>query len=136
MRVIATPSFLTVGRPDIVDYSIAARLPGWNLERYAQDMGEFVSESITPWPGTSDAAAMGRAEPGLPRGFDWRDQPHEISETLERWKQSGADMGELYLRRHYFRLRMSDGSVWTVYCLRQSPRSGSGKRRWFLLEIG
>ena len=112
------------------------RLPNWNLERYAQDMGEFVSESITPWPGTSDAAAMGRAEPGLPRGFDWRDQPYEIAETLERWKQSGPDMGELYLRRHYFRLRMNGGSVWTVYCLRQSPRSGSGKRRWFLLEIG
>lgn len=99
-------------------------------------MGEFVSESIRPWSGTFDAAAMARAEPGLPKGFDWRGQPNEIVEMLERWKQSGASMGELYLRRHYFRLRMADDSVWTVYCLRQSPRGGSGKRRWFLLEIG
>ena len=98
-------------------------------------MSEFVSESITPWRGTSDAAAMARAEPGLPKGFDWRAQSYEIVETLDRWKQSGTDMGEVYLRRHCYRLRMNDGTIWTVYCLRQAPRSGSRKRRWFLLEI-
>ncbi|MEK7755897.1 MAG: hypothetical protein AAB385_01665, partial [Planctomycetota bacterium] len=43
--------------------------------------------------------------------------------------------GELYLRRHCFRLRMSDDTIWTVYCTRQAPRSGDPKKRWFLYTI-
>ncbi len=102
-------------------------------------MTGFVSECIRPWEGTSDAAAMGRGLPGLPRGFDWRERCYEIVHRLGQWKDSsregGRAGGELYLRRHYYRLGMSDGSIWTVYFLRQAPRSGSGRRRWFLYRI-
>ncbi|MCP4245979.1 MAG: hypothetical protein GY778_02920 [bacterium] len=102
-------------------------------------MTEFVSECISPWAGTSDAADMGRGLPGLPRGFDWRDGRYEVVRRLAQWKDSsregGHAGGELYLRRHYHRLEMSDGSVWTVYFLRQAPRSGSAKRRWFLYRV-
>ncbi|MHC4610105.1 MAG: DUF6504 family protein [Planctomycetota bacterium] len=102
-------------------------------------MTDFVSESITPWRESFDAAAMGRGEPGLPRGFDWRGGSYEIVERIEQWKHSsregGRAGGELYLRRHYYRLRMSDGSVWTIYFIRQPPSSGSGKQRWFLYRI-
>lgn len=100
---------------------------------------EFVSETIAPHEGRFDTEAMGRGEPGLPAGFDWRGVSYDIVERLEQWKhserESGRAGGELYLRRHYYKLRMSDGSVWTVYFMRQTPKSGSPKRRWFLYSV-
>lgn len=102
-------------------------------------MEEFVSEPIKPRAGTADRAAMATGVPGLPDGFDWRGTSFDIVATLETWKASAAEGGrpggERYLRRHYYRLKMSDGSVWVVYFLRQTPRGGSAKRRWFLLSV-
>ncbi len=99
-------------------------------------MEEFLSEPITPYAGTFDAAAMAAGLPGLPRGFTWHGERYEVVEQLASWKQSAPEVGRLagerYLRRHYFRLRMSDNSIWTIYLVRQTPRSGSPKRRWFL----
>jgi hypothetical protein len=100
---------------------------------------EFVSETITPHKGAFDTAAMAAGEPGLPNRFTWRDASYEIVERLESWKQSGPEKGSLhgerYLRRHYFRLRMSDASVWTVYFTRQPTSGGSGRSRWFLYGV-
>ena len=100
-------------------------------------MTEFISEPIIPTAGTFDASRMGRGEPGLPDGFAWREESLQIMEVVETWKQSSREggVGELYLRRHYYKLRMSDGSVWTVYFVRQAPRSGNRKARWFLYSI-
>lgn len=102
-------------------------------------MPELISEPITPHPGTSDTLRMGRGEPGLPSGFAWRGSSLDVIEEMEVWKESSREGaragGELYLRRHYFRLRMSDDAIWTVYCTRQTPRSGNPKKRWFLYTI-
>ena len=101
-------------------------------------MPELVSEPITPDAGTFAAAAMGRGEPGLPAGFTWRDENVKIVELLATWKQSsreGGGAGDLYLRRHYYKLRMSDESTWTVYFVRQTPKSGNPKQRWFLYTV-
>lgn len=102
-------------------------------------MAELISEPITPCPGTFDTARMGRGEPGLPGGFEWRGRSVKIVELLGAWKESsregGRAGGDLYLRRHYYRLRMSDGQVWTVYFVRQTPRSGNPQDRWFLYTV-
>jgi hypothetical protein len=102
-------------------------------------MAELISEPITPRAGTFDTARMGRGEPGLPAGFTWRGRSLEIIEELRAWKQPSREGaragGDLYLRRHYYRLRMDDGAVWTVYFVRQAPRSGNDKARWFLYTI-
>jgi hypothetical protein len=102
-------------------------------------MPDFVSEPITPLRGAVDTGAMARGEPGLPRGFTWRDAEYVIAERVSQWKQSSREgssaQGQLYLRRHYYQLRMSDGKVWTVYCTRQTPAGSSSKQRWFLYEI-
>jgi hypothetical protein len=99
-------------------------------------MADLVSEPLTPRPGAFDAAAMARGEPGMPPAFTWRGTEYEVIERLESWKASGpATGGGTYLRRHYHKLRMSDGNVWTVYFVRQTPRSGSPKARWFLYTI-
>jgi len=98
-------------------------------------MDEFVSESILPF-GDFDTPAMARGEPGLPTGFVWQDAKYTIVEKLAAWKQSGPEVGsihgERYLRRHYYRLRMSDGSIWTVYFIRKTPPKGAARPRWFL----
>ncbi len=100
---------------------------------------DLVSESITPHAGTFDATAMGIGVPGLPAGFDWRGCSYQIVEQLKAWKHSSREgshaQGELYLRRHHYELRMSDDTVWTVYFVRQSPKSGNPKARWFLYTI-
>jgi 2-polyprenyl-3-methyl-5-hydroxy-6-metoxy-1,4-benzoquinol methylase len=72
-------------------------------------------------------------------GLVWRGLSMAVVEELGAWKDSSREGaragGELYLRRHYFRLRMSDAAIWTVYCTRQTPRSGDPKRRWFLYTL-
>ncbi|MFQ5463106.1 MAG: DUF6504 family protein [Phycisphaerae bacterium] len=97
---------------------------------------ELISESIDPVGGALDTAAMGRGEPGVPRAFQWRGVVRTIAKTRAVWKHASREgaqaQGELYLRRHYYRFEMDDGSEWVVYFLRQTPPSGSAKKRWFL----
>lgn len=108
-------------------------------EETGADMHQFISEPITPHPGTCDTRAMGRGEPGLPSGFSWRDVAYDIREVLEYWKETSREgahaQGQLYLRRHGYRLRMIDGSIWSVYFVRQTPQTGNPKARWFLYSI-
>ena len=80
-----------------------------------------------------------RLPPGLPTGFTWHGDSFEIVEQLAAWKQSSREgaraQGDLYLRRHCYRLRMSDETTWVVYFVLQTPRSGNPKTRWFLYAI-
>ncbi len=102
-------------------------------------MAELISEPITPNARTFDTSRMGRGEPGLPGGFYWRDRSVDIVRELAAWKHSSREGssagGDLYLRRHYYKLQMSDHSIWTVYFVRQTPRGTNPKRRWFLYTI-
>lgn len=99
-------------------------------------MREFVSEPLEPLAGTADAAAMATGVPGLPHGFRWRGETLLVHAVLHEWKQSspegGRAGGEVYLRRHCYRLSMSDGAVWEVYFVRQTPRGAAPRKRWFL----
>ncbi len=99
----------------------------------------FISEPILPASKAIDTSAMSRGEPGLPEAFEWRGEVYHVTARLEQWKatahEGGAEKGNVYLRRHYYRLRMSDGNTWTVYFVRQTPKSGSVKSRWFLYTI-
>ncbi len=102
-------------------------------------MPEFVSEPIVPSTGGFDVTAMARGEPGLPTAFRWRDETYSVIETVRQWKhserESGGVRGELYLRRHYYSLRMSDNSIWVVYFIRQPAKSGASTSRWFLYSV-
>lgn len=101
-------------------------------------MQEFISEPLKPRAGTFDTTRMGKGEPGLPTAFTWRGHEYEIRGIESTWKEStreGSAQGDLYLRRHCYKLLMSDGSIWSVYFTRQTPKSGSPKARWFLYSI-
>lgn len=95
---------------------------------------EFISEAITPAPGTADVRAMGRGEPGLPRRFTWRDHEYAVVETLMTWKTSAREggVGELYLRRHWYKVLTACGDRMTLYCERQARSRARRKVRWFI----
>ena len=99
--------------------------------------GRLISEPIDPLRGAGDPLAMSRGEPGLPPAFVWRGRSHRIARVEESRRRLGPEpsMQEKYLRRHEYRLRMADGSIWLVYCLRQPPRGRPAGPRWFLARI-
>lgn len=107
---------------------------GWNPEAGEQ----LISEPITPAAGTMDVSAMTRGEPGLPRKFTWRDKECEVAEVLERWKDTGpcwSGSGERYVRKHWFRVRTTDGLVMKLYFERQARSKALRKKRWWLHSV-
>lgn len=99
---------------------------------------QFVSEEITPVPGTGRAVDMARGEPGLPIRFTWRGAEYRVAGVIHRWKTSGPchhGSGEIYLRRHWYRIRTDPPAVMTVYCERQARSRQRAKSRWFLYTL-
>lgn len=99
---------------------------------------EFVSEPIIPVAGTFDAAGMTRGEPGLPARFTWREKEYAVADVLEAWKESGpckSGGGEMYLRKHWFKIRTDDGLEMTVYFERQPRTKRQSKKRWWLYTV-
>lgn len=101
-------------------------------------MDEFVGEAIKPVAGTFDTAGMIRGEPGLPGRFVWRDKEYALAEVLEKWKESGrckSGSSEMYLRKHWFKIRCTDGSEMTIYFERQPRSKAHNKMRWWLYTV-
>ena len=100
-----------------------------------RDGEEFISEAVDPKPGSFDASAMSRGEPGLPKEFTWRGQPFLVARLIETWKTSSPDRGEMYLRRHWFRIQTTTGKQMVLYCQRQTKNAKRPKARWWLYSI-
>jgi len=99
---------------------------------------QFVSEPITPVTGTFDPAAMSRGEPGLPSGFIWRDKQYDVAEIVQAWKETGpckSGAGEMYLRKHWWKIRTGNGTEITIYFERQPRSKQQNKKRWWLYTI-
>lgn len=99
---------------------------------------DFVSEAIEPVAGSFDTAGMSRAEPGLPSRFVWRGRAYEVADVLEVWKESGPERGggpERYLRKHWWKIRTTDGLEMTIYFERQARSKQQNKTRWWLFTI-
>jgi hypothetical protein len=96
---------------------------------------EFVSEAITPRPGSFDAAAMARGEAGAPREFTWRGTTYVVARVNAAWKSSSADRGEMYLRRHWYAVETLTGERMTIYCERQARNAKKPAKRWWLYSL-
>jgi len=96
---------------------------------------EFVSEQIVPMVGTFDASAMSRGEPGLPGGFTWRNTRYAVGRLMSKWKTSSLERGELYLRRHWFRIETTTGEHMTLYCQRQTKNPKKPQARWWVYSV-
>lgn len=98
--------------------------------------GRLISEPIDPIEGSFDSQAMSQGEPGLPCGFVWRGRTVRIRAGRRSWKKIlPSPEGDPYLRRHFHEVEMEDGSVWTVYCMRQPTGRGGRGPRWFLYTV-
>jgi len=98
---------------------------------------QFISEAIIPVDASFITSSMSSGEPGLPARFRWRDTEFEVAAVLEKWKTTGDcrhGSGEQYVRRHWFRVEVTDGTQMDIYFDRQ-PRSGRSKQRWWLATI-
>ena len=96
---------------------------------------EFISEAIQP-DGDSFVLPAAIGEPALPRRFRWRARGFQVRELVRAWKEHEADRthgsGHLYLRKHWFEVRVEDGSVMKLYFQRQPPSGRAAKSRWWL----
>ena len=98
----------------------------------------FVGERIEPVAGTLDTRGMSRGEPGLPARFIWRGREVAVERVLERWKTTGrctSGSDELYVRKHWFRIRTTSGEEMTLYFERQARSSRDRKTRWWLYAL-
>ncbi len=98
------------------------------MELSAQE--QFISEQVLPVPGTASTAGMSRGEPGLPARFTWRDRQYRILDILQTWKTSGpcrSGGDEVYLRRHWYKVRTEPPAVMTLYF--QPRRASRAVRR-------
>jgi hypothetical protein len=99
---------------------------------------EFVCEPIQPVAGTFDPAGMARGEPGLPQRFLWRDTEYTVAAVLAVWKEDGpckSGSGEMYLRKHWFKILTEQGPRMTIYFERQPRSKRQNKARWWLNTI-
>jgi RimJ/RimL family protein N-acetyltransferase len=94
----------------------------------------FVSERITPAPGSADIAALAAGEPGVPTSFRWRGQRFEVVRQKSSSRGMGTDRGDVYVRRHYFEVETADGLSMTVY-FERNPSDRSKKKAWWLYTL-
>ena len=95
------------------------------------DRQAFVSEKISPVPGSADLSALARGEPGVPTAFVWRDQRYDVARTIEKRKDMGQDRGDTYVRRHYYDIETTDALRMTIYFDR-NPTDRRKRRQWWL----
>lgn len=101
--------------------------------------GRFVCEAITPVPGTLGAGGMAHGEPALPGRFVWRGREYQVAALLNSWKgyraEGHAAGGEMYLRKHWYRIATSSGEEMTIYCDRAPRNPRRPKQRWWLYTL-
>jgi hypothetical protein len=82
---------------------------------------------------------MARGEPGLPAAFTWRGNEYTVARVIETWKSTAPDRdggSEMYVRKHWYRVKTATGEVMTLYFTRQPPAGRArSQRRWMLFSL-
>lgn len=97
----------------------------------------FVGEGITPEDMSFSLSPMAMGKPGLPSKFSWNSRIFEVLEVLAEWKECGDcrhGSGERYVRKHWFRVRTTDGLEMKIYFERQGRSSGGSRWRLYSLR--
>lgn len=103
---------------------------------------QFISEPIDPQPGAFAPELMRTGLAALPQAFVWRGRHYQVVECLAHRKVSsregGRALGELYLRRQEFVVRLDTDQIARLYVERHARPGVSreiAKKRWFLYSI-
>lgn len=98
---------------------------------------EFISQPIVPVAATFNTARMSIGEPGLPGEFIWHDKTYTVKKVLNTWRKTSPcthGSGEMYVRRHYYKILTGSGDRMTLYFDRQPRRGEALGPRWWLLS--
>jgi phosphoribosylglycinamide formyltransferase-1 len=98
----------------------------------------FIDEEIVPVKGAIAARPAPPGEPLLPARFEWRGEQIAVGGVIHTWKTTGpcrSGSDEQYVRRHWYRVRTTDGREVTIYFERQPPRPRSRAGRWRLHSL-
>ena len=98
----------------------------------------FICEPLKPVMKTAGSVPTTIGEPVLPSKFIWRDDEYTIDEILGKWKETGpckVSNKESYLRKHWYRIRTTDGTEMTIYFERQARSKSQNKKRWWLHTV-
>lgn len=95
---------------------------------------QFISEPIEMAYRSQDTGPMARGRPGTPERFFWRGDEYRVAEVLEMWDQTGPGLGggSRYLRKHWYRIRTTDGDEMKLYFERKARSNREIIRRWWL----
>ena len=99
---------------------------------------QLISERLEPVLAEVDARRVVIGAPLLPTRFVWRGKEYRVAEVLEEWKETGPchhGSGERYVRKHWFRLRMTTGEEFKVYFERHARSPKELKQRWWLYTV-
>src|SRR5580704_8022143 len=100
----------------------------------SQSKPAFISERITPEPGSSDVGAMSRGEPGVPKAFVWRGARFETAHVLSVRRDMGTDRGDVYVRRHYYEIETTDQLRMVLY-FERNPSDRTKRKAWWLYTV-
>ena len=99
----------------------------------------FVSEPLVPLDASFDTNLMARGEPGVPQKFRWRNKEWTVAAILESRREYGDcrhGSGERYVRRHVYRVRTADGTLFQLYFQRSFGRGKwQARRRWWVRSV-
>ena len=98
---------------------------------------QFISEAIEPVADSFDRSGAAAGEPAMPLRFMWRGREYAVAEVLDRWKESGREKGgsEIYLRKHWYHVRTTDGCEMKLYFERQPRSKAQRTQRWWLYTM-
>ena len=93
---------------------------------------QFIGQPLAPVPGSFLTEGMASGAPSLPEAFTCHKEQIHIAGILSEWRESGPCRNggrERYLRKHWFRVRTTDGRDLKLYFERQ-PKGKTA--RWHL----
>jgi hypothetical protein len=91
----------------------------------------FVGKALVP-DGAPDVATLSHGEPSLPAAFIFGDERLTVDAVVRTWRSTKSDRGDVYLKKHWFEFRATDGRLAVVYFDRGAR---AGAPRWWLYTL-
>ena len=99
----------------------------------------LISEAIVPIRDEAlDRAPAAGGDPIPPVRFRWGDREVTVAAVLEQWKglsPRAANVRGQYVRRHWYRVRTTDGDVMTIYLVRTAANAPRHRPGWWLYSV-
>lgn len=94
-------------------------------------MRRFVGRPLEP-DGDALLAPSANGEPPLPAAFRWDEGTIAVIAIRRSWRSTKSDRGDVYLKRHWFEIETSEGSLAQIYFDREARR---GQAHWWLYAV-